>query len=251
MRLLKFMIIPVCLLLQCQTALAIAGLSGQTDMVPELTVRGEATLQVPADQMRLTVGVVSYGVTAEATLKDNTEKMAQVEKSLQRVGLGKEEYSTGFFQIEPKWEPRPSKANWDWKPGIAGYVVRNSFKIVSRQLKVTGKIIEAVASAGANDIQALTFDLADPRRYRAVAIEQATANARADATTLAAAAGVDLMRVRSLQLDSSPIAPMRLEMRSMAMSEGTVAGVPPPIAAGDVTVSAGVHLVYEIGQRAL
>jgi len=196
------------------------------------------------------VGVVSHGATAEAALNDNTEKMGQVEKALQRVGFSKEEYRTGFFQIEPRWEPRPSHAAWDWKPGIAGYIVRNSFKIVSRQLKMTGKIIEAAASAGANDIQALTFDLADPRHYRAEAIEQATANARADAVTLAAAAGVELIRVLSLQLDSVPTAPMRVEMRPMSMDEGMAASAPPPIAAGDVMVGAGVHLVYEIGRRA-
>lgn len=247
---LSILIVPTCLMVLCHGALAIAGAPDQPDMPPELAVRGEAILQVPADQMRLTVGVVSHGATAEATLKDNTEKMGQVEKALLQVGLSKGEYRTGFFQIEPKWEPRPSKAVWDWKPGIAGYIVRNSFKIVSRQLKITGKIIEAATSAGANDIQALTFDLAEPRHYRAEAIEQATAAARADAATLAAAAGVELIRVRSLQLDSSPAAPMRVEMRPMAMDEGMAASAPPPMAAGDVTVAAGVHLVYEIGRRA-
>lgn len=245
---LKMLIIVACLMVLCQAALAFAGVSDQTDMVPELTVRGAAILQVPADQMRLTVGVVSHGATAEAALNDNTEKMVQVEKTLQRLGLSKAEYSTGFFQIEPKWQPRPSNASWDWKPGIAGYVARNSFKLKSRQLKLTGKIIEAVASAGANDIQALIFDLADPRHSRAEAITQATANARADAATLAAAAGVDLVRVRSLRLDSNPTLPMQMEMRPMAM--GMAASVPPPIAAGDVMVEAGVQLVYEIGQLA-
>lgn len=244
---LKILVVPTCLMVLCHGALAIAGAPGQSDLPPELTVRGEASLQVPADQMRLTVGVVIHGATAEVALNDNTEKMGQVEKALQRVGLTKEEYRTGFFQIEPKWGPRPSNAPWDWKPGIVGYIVRNSFKIVSRQLTMTGKIIEAAANAGANDIQALTFDLADPRHYRAEAIEQATANARADAATLAAAAGVDLLRVLSLQLDSSPTVPM--EMRSMAMDAGMAAGAPPPIAVGDVTVVAGVHLVYEIGSR--
>lgn len=251
MRPMQILTVSTCLMMLCHGALAFAGPSGQPDMPPALTVRGEAALQVPADQMRLTVGVVSHGATAEAALHDNTGKMGQVEKGLQRVGLSKEEYRTGFFQIEPQWEPRPSQAAWDWKPGIAGYIVHNSFKIVSRQLKMTGKIIEAAASAGANDIQALTFDLADPRHHRAEAIEQATANARADAATLAAAAGVELIRVLSLQLDSSPVTPMRVEMRPMVMAEGMAASVPPPIAAGDVTVGAGVHLVYEIGHRAL
>ncbi len=244
----NIMLLTVCLMLLGSVGLCNAAAPAQPERVPELTVHGEASLQVPADQMRITVGVVTHGVTAEAALEDNTDKMGEVEKALQRAGLGKEEYRTGFFQIEPKWEIRPRQAAWDWKPGITGYIVRNSFKVVSRQIKLTGKIIEAATSAGANDIQALTFDLADPRHSRAAAIEQATANARADAVTLAAAAGVELIRVLSLQLDGSPAAPMRVEMRPMAFDEGMAAGASPPITAGDVTVGAGVHLVYEIGR---
>lgn len=243
------MLVAICLMVLVSAGLTSAEPAPRPDRVAELTVRGEATLLVPADQMRLTVGVVSHGVTAEATLEDNSDKMGEVAKALQRAGLGKDEYRTGFFQIEPTWEPRPRQAALEWKPAISGYIVRNSFKIVSRQLALTGKIIEAVTSAGANDIQALIFDLADPRHSRAEAIAQATANARADGASLAAAAGVELLRVLSLQLDSSPAAPMRVEMRAMAMDEGMAVGAPPPIAAGDVTVAATVHLVYEIGRR--
>ncbi len=222
------------------------GAAGDEDL-PRLTVRGEAILHVPADQLNLRIGVVTVAETAEEALGENTEKMERVVKALQRVGLTHEEYQTGQFQIQPQWSPRPRQAPAEWRPEIVGYSVTNSLNLRTGKLELAGKLIGAAAEAGANEIGAILFDLADPRQYRDAAIEAATANAIADARSLAAAASVRLLRVLSLTLDQAVATPVRMQADAYAERAVLAMDAPtPPIASGEVTLRAYVLLVYQI-----
>lgn len=214
--------------------------------LPQLTVRGEAVLRVPADQMQLEIGVVTTAETADEALRLNTRRMQRVETALTGSGLAADEYQTGHFQVRPRWVPRPREAGPDWQPRIAGYTVSNRFRVRTRQLEHAGRLIESVTRAGANQIDALAFTLADPRRHREAAIASATAHAAADARSLAAAAGVRLGGVLSLTLDHAAAGPHR-PVRSVLMEAGKTGDrAAPDIVPGDVEVRAGVTAVYRL-----
>lgn len=232
------------------SAPAVAGTGGGPGHVPQLTVRGEALVHVPADQLRLKVGVVTDDKTAESALERNTASLRDVVEALGKVGLTGDDYQTGLFSIQPKWSSRPRQAPQDWRPGIVGYTVTNSLDIKTKKFRLAGKIIEAVSEAGANSIDTMIFDLSDPRTSRAEAIRKASAHAMADAETLAAAASVRLVRVLSLSLDHAVATPVRI--RTEAMTEGAALArqsAVPPIASGEVTVQASVLLIYEIAEK--
>ena len=100
--------------------------------------------------------------------------------------------------------------------------------------------------AGANSIDSISFDLADPRTHRAEAIAAAAANARSDAAALAGAADLKLLHILGISLDEAgwqPPIPLMSAGR-MAMAETAMA---PPIEPGEIIVRAGVTIVYEIG----
>jgi uncharacterized protein YggE len=219
----------------------------ETEDVPRLTVRGEALLQVPAERFRLRVGVVTESEKVERALEENTARMKEVISAMERTGLSRDDYKTSQFQIQPIWSPRPRQAPENWRSRITGYRVSNSLSVQTKKLKLAGRIIGAASDAGANSIDSIFFDLADPRAYRGEAISQATGNAIADAQSLAQAASVRLVRVLSLSLDNAVATPivMRTEGfagRAALAMDSTV----PPISSGDVTVRASVTLVYEI-----
>jgi uncharacterized protein len=216
------------------------------DEVPQLAVRGEALLSVPADQMQMNMGVVTSADTAEEALELNTQKMKRVEKALLKTGLVKDEYRTGRFQIQPKWMPRPRQAPKDWQPRIAGYSVTNSLQVKTRKLKLAGKLIEAGIEAGANQINSIIFNLADPRKFRSRAIEKATANAKADAASLARAAGVNLAGILLLKLENTAEVPKKLRLANFMESAAPRGDVSPPISPEDVTVRASIMLIYRI-----
>lgn len=217
--------------------LPLPGLAGESPR--QLTVQGAARVEVPADRARLTVTVTTTAPTAEAALEANSETLRKVETALREAGLESEEYRTSRFQIRPEWTPRPAQPPAGWRPTISGYTASNGLLITTTRLPQVGPFIEVATRAGADGIDNLSFDLADPAAARTTAISRATATARGEAEALARAAGVGLGELLSAQLDSAEGAPRPLMMR---VAESTA----PPLAPGNVSVPATVTLVYRI-----
>ncbi len=243
----RFLGTLLCAILAATTAYGLDD-GGLADL-PRLTVRGDAILHKPADQLRLRVAVVTEADEATAAVSQNNRRMAQVVAALEKAGLDKTEYQTGRFSIQPRYSRRPRQADENWTRRIVGYSVTNALAIRTRQLDLAGEIIEAANNAGANSIDAISFDLANPRTHRAEAIAAATGNARSDAAILARAADVRLVRVISIHLDGGGTPPPGPRMlRAESMVAGSVASAP-PIQPGDVPVQASVTIVYEIAPR--
>jgi len=225
------------------TLTSTVGADEKTPHPPTLTVRGIATISRPADELRLNIGVVTQNRTAENALNENNSKMNSIIKSLEQLGLGEGEFKTGRFNVRPLYSQRPKNAAPDWSPDIVGYEVTNSLAVKTEKIDLAGELIDNTTQSGANSVDNIRFGLKDPRKYRSEAIEAATRNALEDAKTLSNAAGVGLVRIKSLSLDDAqPIAPMprgQLYAKSMAMESV-------PIEAGEVEIHASVTLQYVI-----
>lgn len=213
-----------------------------------LTVTGEAQLERPSDQLTIRLGVVTEGEDAQAAMQENSRRMNAVIAALEEAGLTKDEYQTSQFQIHPQYSrpPRGQAPPADWKPQIIGYQIANRVIVETKKLELIGRLLEAATESGANSIDSINFDLADPRKHRGEAIKAATQNARSDAQALASAAGQRLVRVLSINLDhamAEPPVPLPMRGRAAAME---AAAETPPINPGDVTVRANVTIVYEI-----
>jgi len=216
--------------------------------IPKLAVRGAAELEKPADQLRISIGVVNDGRDATGVLQENSKRMAEVVQALQRAGLETGEYETGRFQVMPRYSRRPRTADEEWMPEIVGYEVRNTVNVKTKKLDKAAEIIDKANEAGANSIDSIAFDLADPRKHRAEAIAEATRNAMDDANVLATAAGLTLVRIMSISLDSAePQPPSPMSRRTMMA--GAVAEAVTPIEPGDVTIRASVNIIYEIAMK--
>jgi uncharacterized protein YggE len=214
-----------------------------------LTVMGEAQLDRPADELQIRLGVVTDGQDAQTAMQENSRRMNDVIVSLEEVGLTKDDYQTGQFQIQPQYSRPPrGQQPQDWKPAIMGYQVINRIIVETTKLELIGRLLEAATEAGANSIDSISFGLADHRKHRAEAIKAATQNARFDAQALAEAAGQRLVRVLSINLDhamAEPPPPVPMMGRAVAMEAVDT----PPINPGDITVRATVTIVYEIASQ--
>ncbi len=224
--------------------LAGSALAGEN--LSRLTVRGEAELMIPADQVQMAVGVTTSAQAVEEALEENSRRMRRVREALQEEGLAEDEMRTGQFRIQPQWSRRPKKASSDWQPKITGYTVRNSLQVETQKLKLIGDLIEEAIAAGANEVNSIRFGLADPRRHRAAAIAKAVAAAQADASALALAASVDLVRLIDINLDNAAVVVPGPRPAVMAQTRLAKAEMAPPISPGDVPVRARVTLAYEV-----
>jgi hypothetical protein len=215
---------------------------------PSLGVQGEAVLRVPADQLRLRLGVITTHDLAEKALDENSRRLERVINALRKVGLDKEEYATGHFSIQPIWEPRPRSGDNNRPPRILGYRVSNSLNIRTGQLHKAGELIQTATEAGANNIGALQFTLADPDSHRAEAIAAATKKGGRFARAAAEAAGVKLEGIISIQVDQARFTPIMMSRQRPEQVRLSTMAAPaaPPIDPDSIEVRATVSLEYRI-----
>jgi uncharacterized protein YggE len=159
--------------------------------------------------------------------------MTAVVAALKRAGVAAKDIRTTDFSVNFE---RPAEQ----PPQPGQYRVRNVVEVTIRDRDRVGDVLDGALSAGASDVFGISFSIDDPRPLRAKAREAAVADARARAQELARASGVELGALLSLSEEgSSP--PRPVAMRAMSLAAG------PPIESGELTVSAQVQAVYEIG----
>lgn len=239
-RLSGFLLLTLCL--------SATNLWADEELVPSLSVQGQAQIQVQADQVEFRIGVETQAETADKALDDNAKKLDKMISVLASKGLVDEEYQTGRFSINPQWSSRPKNFSSNWVSEIEAYRVSNELIIKTSQFKKVGEWIAAVTEKGANRAGQLNFGLKDADAHRHEAIRLATIRAKGYADEAAKAAGVKLKRVIAINVNNADAHPIYLQkaMRSeMAMmSSDSVAA--PAINPGDITVSASVNITFEI-----
>jgi hypothetical protein len=210
-----------------------------------LAVRGEASLYKPADELKMSLGVVSQADSAEEAVSECRKTMGEVIQALEKEGISKKEYSLGYFNIQPLWSQQVGQQQGPQKevPSIVGYKASYNILIRTDQIGKAGLLIDKASRAGANSVDSLHFGLRDARSFREEAMGVAAANAMADASSLALAVRQKLVRILNVALDDARPEPIVGRNLSMLMTKG--AGEI-PINPGEVEVTASVTLVYEI-----
>lgn len=211
--------------------------------VHKLTVNGMANIKKPADQLKMTVGVVSQNADVRKAIDDNREKMILVLEAIRRAGLDAKEFQTGTFQILPQYEPPPKQPQPNWHPAIVGYEVRNTLAIETSKLDLAGPLIDAVVKQGGNLVEEIAFSLQDIQPSKKEAIAKAVAEAREYALAAAKEANVRLGDVLELTINPVAIMPRAMRMEKFAMASAETST---PITPGDVEVSASVSMIYEL-----
>jgi uncharacterized protein YggE len=208
------------------------------DVQRTITVSGQGQITATPDQARLSAGVVTQDQTAAAALDTNTKAMNSVFAAMKRLGIPDNKIRTSTFTLTPQYSPfRPDNPE---ARTIVGYLVSNQVTIIVNDIGKVGATLDALIRSGANQAYGVVFEIADEKplleRVRRAAVAEATTKAR----TLADAAGVALGPVLSIQETGGGFEPPG--PRAFAL---TAAG-PPPVSAGEQTVTVNVTAIYAI-----
>lgn len=215
------------------------------DQIPKLVVKGEASVFKPADQMEVSLGIVTTDENSNVALNENNKRMHQVVTNLRALGLDESDYQTGHFRIQPIYRrPAKNERPEEGHQVIDRYEVTNIVQIKTQKLPLADKIIGAAVQGGVNQVDQLNFNLNNPQLFRAEAIQLAAQNAVSDAQVLAGATGVKLTRILYLSLDHWHHFP-HLPGATMMATVG--AGNETPLEAGNVEIHANVQMTFEIG----
>lgn len=206
-----------------------------------ISVTGEAEVSGKPDTAHLSAGVLTQAPTAAAALTANTTAMNRVFATLKMAGIPDNKIQTSNFSVQPQYPPfRPDAPE---PRNIIGYQVSNQVSVTLDDLTKLGPALDALVRSGANQLNDVSFSIANPKplaeRARALAVADAIAKAR----TLAMAANVNLGPLLSIQ-EGTAGRPVPV----FAQARAALAPAPPPIAAGEQSVSVTVTMTYGIVQ---
>jgi hypothetical protein len=221
------------------TLLAVPPAAAQEETPRRLVVTGTGEASARPDVAMISAGVVVQADTASAALAANTRAMNAVLEQLRAAGLAQEDIQTSQFAVTPLYESTPPDPQRTEPPGIVGYQVSNQVMARVRDIDRLGATLDALVRAGANSIDGLHFEVADPRQLLGEARDGAVADALAKARRYAAAAGVELGEIIAIE-EGGAYPPPRPMMRAEAMAADV------PIAPGRSELSASVTITFAI-----
>jgi uncharacterized protein len=201
---------------------------------PTVTVEGTGTVSAAADQAEITTGVVTQAPTAAQALGTNSQAMERLLQSLGALGIGPRDVQTTNISVSP--QRRPPKEGQ--APEIAGYEVTNQIRIKVRDLARLGRVLDQQVSQGANLVHGIQFGLQEPTPLHDEARKRAMADARRKADLYAAAAGLRVGRVLSVQE-----AGVRLPRPEPTLRVSSAAV---PVAPGEHEIQASVTVTFTL-----
>jgi uncharacterized protein YggE len=197
--------------LKCPTGAEVCEQEIQDVVQSIVSTAGTATVKVTPDKVSVTIGVETRGETAEEAAAANAELMEKVLEVLKDLGLAEDQISTNWYSVWPVYEYRsppcietyPQPSECAPKSEIVGYAASNSVTVTMDADEDVGKVIDTAAEAGATNVNGAYFFVSNGRQeeLRQDLIADAIANARARADKAAAAVGMEITGVKSINLN--------------------------------------------------
>jgi uncharacterized protein YggE len=202
----------------------------------ELTVT-EAVGGTP-DLAHLSATVTTLNLSAAESLRENAERMARVIAAVEAQGVAKADIQTSEISLNPRYTYESNA-----RPQVfRGYEVSSTVKIKLRELPRTGRVLDAMATAGATELGEISWSVEDPSAARQEAREAAFDTARGRAQGFARQAGY--ADVRLLEVSESSFA------SDFGGSSGnaalSAANLTMPIRPGEVQTSVTISVKYEM-----
>ena len=183
-------------------ALAIPANGAGTSTDRYITLTGVGTISVVPDAVRFNATVSVLGSTNAAALSAASKSAAAVRAALKDKGIAVKDIRSANISVYPEY-------TWTQEAGtkITGYRASQSFDVLIRKASDAGSIIEAVVTAGGDNVQ--LGGVIPTTLNPAVATEEAraaaVANAKSKATSYAKLLGTSIGKVLSLEEQSSPV----------------------------------------------
>lgn len=206
--------------------------------VPTISVTGVGEVTADADLAVVSVSVRATGDTAESVRASVAERSDALRAALADAGVPEDAITTSGYRLHVQYDYD------DGEREEVGYTAVHAFRVEVAPDRA-GEVVDiAVGNADAT-VDGVGFTLSDETRadLREQALTAAVENGRADADTVAAAAGVSVVGLQQASVGGAyqPYYDVRF-------AEAADGGAPTSFSPGPVTVSATVSMTYEIAR---
>lgn len=231
-------------LVACAIAMPALALAQTPGQLSSMRVTGDSRVSARPDRVQIDIGVSTQAQESQAAAAENARETDAVLAAVRKAAGAGAQLRTASYSLSPRYQYHAGA-----EPTITGYTALNVIEVTLDELGRIGNVIDAATHSGANRIQGIQFTLRDQDAVRAQALREAATRARAEADVLAAALGLKILRVLSVEESSPRFVPIRM---NMAAARGAVAAaeVSTPVESGALDVSAEVTLMVEVGPAA-
>jgi uncharacterized protein YggE len=193
------------------------------------------------DIARLGAGVTTRAPTAKEAVRQNGATMQKVVDRLHALGIADKDIQTSGYNLNAQFTYPPQGGT----PKFAGYDASNQVTVKLRQMDKIGDVLDALVSAGANNIFGPSFSIDDPTaiqaQARAAAFKRGQALAQ-DYARMSGYTGVRLLAVsENVQGGGNMPPPPPAPVAYAAERDSST-----PIVPGEVGTAVTLTLKYEM-----
>lgn len=206
-----------------------------------ITVTGSGTAEATPDEARLRIAVQATAEDASTARDAVAENVSAVREALVALGIDEDQIRTvdyDLYEDERRAERRAQRR----QSGDVTTVYRGTHDLAVEigDTDRLGAAIDAAVDAGAT-VQDAGYTLTDATRdrLRTEALENAMADARSEADTVAASANLSVTGMQTAETRQRPYVRRTVELAAAGGGDGGT-----DIAAGPVSVSASVEATY-------
>lgn len=199
-----------------------------------IQVSGVGSVSATPDETLLRLTVDTQSATATQATQNNAAIMAKVIQSLINLGIASDSLKTSSYSLTPTYDTSRDVT----PPKVVGYSARNTLQVTLMDVSLTGKALDIAITAGANEVDGVTFTLTT-QTYAALqkqAIQLAIQDASGQAQAMASNLNVRIVGPLTITTGyTSPPSVVRLSANAQT-----------PIQPGSLQVSANVQVTYEV-----
>ena len=204
----------------------------------EIQITGEASRSVAPNYAILTLGITSENTNINAAKSNNDRIMSDLISKLGHLGIDKKDIYTSNISINPTNDYQ------DGKRINTGYSVANRVTVKINNLDNVGKAVDAAVSAGANDINNLSFQNDVSQQLSDSLTTEAIQDGRHNAEVIAAALGRTLGPVKTISISTPQTSSMDSGSYRNAVMLKASLETATPVEKGSLVVSQDANITY-------
>jgi len=220
-----------------QSQAVIAPVQTVTGTRLDITATGEVR-RVP-DIAIISAGVMTRSASATGAIQENAARMERVRAALKRAGIADRDIQTSNISLNPEYRYQENQP-----PQLTGYTASNQVSVKFRDIRNTGRILDALVAEGANQINGPSLTIDKPQAALDEARAMAIVAGRARAELYAKAMGMRVVRLLSVSegVGYSPPRPVANMMRA----EGGAVMADSKIDPGEQEVQITLSMSFEL-----
>jgi uncharacterized protein YggE len=207
-----------------------------------ITVTGTAQRECEPELLCIYIKIITLDPTSAVSARDEAARIIdRVLKSLENLGISKDDIETASYDIQPKYQ-------WEnYMNVFKGYEVIVIMKVTLKNFDKAGQVIDASVNAGAL-IDRISFELSKDKQneIKIQVMADAARDAKAKAEAVTDALDEELGNVKSVNIDNYAYNPYVYYKYDAVNFAGGESAPPTSILPSDLTISASVSVVFDI-----